>query len=155
MSTEQQVRVVMSPGSNPTVSPGLLVAQFPGLRSWWGSWGATRTASEVQGSIWWATEEDAANPSVLPGEHPLDRCLPVASMISSLVSSKYNLITHIFKSIVQAYLIFVFLWMSRSNTAGEAVLAAAAAGGGGARGSWKTLFQDPGNGTSAAFQWLF
>lgn len=52
-----------------------------------------RTVSEVQENIWWATEEDAANLSVLPGDLRLDRCLPVASMISSLVSSKDKLST--------------------------------------------------------------
>lgn len=91
MSTGQQVRVITSLGSNPTLSSDLLVAPFPGRKSWWGGWGAMRTVLEVQENIWWATEEDAANLSVLPGDLPLDRCRPVASMISSLVSSKDEL----------------------------------------------------------------
>lgn len=42
-------------------------------------------ALEVQENIQWATEEEAANPSVLPEDPPVDRSLPVAFRTSSQV----------------------------------------------------------------------
>ena len=40
----------------------------------------------VQGNIWWATEEEAASPSVPPEDPPVDRFLPAAFRTSSRVS---------------------------------------------------------------------
>lgn len=42
----------------------------------------------IQENIWWATEEEAANPSVLPEDRPVDRSLPAAFKTSSQVSTE-------------------------------------------------------------------
>lgn len=44
---------------------------------------------EVRENICWATEEEAANPSVLPEDPPVDRFLPAASRTSSQVCTEW------------------------------------------------------------------